>query len=600
MNKLFCWKNSRHFLIFFLVICFFSSLNLSIQSTSTKVASYQNDKAFLTAVSLKEDGDLNIINQLPESKNWFFSHTFNYPGIQNLNAGSAWLPLFAIAKIQTGWPNLAIHVCQLDENYFGFAIGIFLMLGLFFHLGKQTLQDLEFNSNTKLVLALVFFGTPMVWQTFFEPIGTAVVSMIVFFLGIHFLIRVNREQASRFELFLLGFIFSYLFAINPAWIVYTFAPMLIVLTTTSEKLKKIASLLLFILGWVLCAVLTLINRKLKTGQWDFHFRFWTMSLKQIHFPRQFFNFFIGPGGSFYNSPLIFVAFVVLLKVIVDVIERRQKLNQNEKIILAIAVPFVLSNFLSPYLFLDLGTFEDGSFLGEQAIMAIGIALFLETVPKKRKKWLTGLLCLCVLWNVFSLVSYFGDRASFARTYDHFSGFGNALTIFAGEMANAVLLLPQNFADMFGQWVLYLFIVFIIYQYLKKRGFEYVKIVSATLLTSYVIASALNLKFNVENVQSLREEKFFFGGVKATNLYMSLYFDFMPAYEKLKDQAANRGWESLFTDLSDKQSVWQDKTRTAIAGSKIRLKTFTLKSSKQNYPVTSVPRTLDEVTRCIPR
>lgn len=176
--------------VFFILLFFVSDPNF-----------HSVDKRIYThyTVSLIEDLDLNVVNQIPEKEAWLLTSTKNYPDVHSNGISVLWAPFFASTWMLSPFSSLSQEVLyrnvQTLANLFW---GLLALVMLW-----SWLRRYYSESITMTTLGLLLLVSPFYWNWIYQPENADVTSLFLSTALLHF-----YSERRRFNPHLFCFLFG--------------------------------------------------------------------------------------------------------------------------------------------------------------------------------------------------------------------------------------------------------------------------------------------------------------------------------------------------------------------------------------------------------
>lgn len=193
-------------------------------------------------VSLMEDGDLNIINQLPHYFSWMVTESGSDVDFHEYGKASLGLPLLLMAKLLK--PESIPGQTYYHFFFILFNLGaVYLWLNL---LNRTCQLLLKEKRDFRLIIVLFFFNIPVWWYSFFQVNGSDLISSLLLnFIVYNFLKYIDDTTWKQIVLQVSLLLFATLVKVTflfylPLWGFYiyhhSFKPKIIIRVVTAHLL----------------------------------------------------------------------------------------------------------------------------------------------------------------------------------------------------------------------------------------------------------------------------------------------------------------------------------------------------------------------------
>ena len=552
-------KIAFRFLSIFLVLALVQAFTMALQVEENTIDKIEDDPASVAGLSAAEDFDLNVINNITPKKRWIVSGTFNYPGSIHSGAAALRWPFQMYGRLLSKL-KLAAENCFVQNYMTAHVLSNLFYLILFLYFSYLLLMELDLAKYRTPILLLSFFGTPLVWYSIFEPTGVSLPLNACLALAFLMLWKFKDEK-TPLKWLLLGSIFCLGFTISSDSLFYLLVPIVFCFLQKPFRKETVLKFISFVCGWAVVYFIQLVNVKLQWGNAKTNpLGPFKLGRFFVHEPHWFLRTLVGPNGVFFISPLFFLAALALLKLGVDVFERRQSLNQKERFLISILVGCLAVLFLNPNLFFEKTVLGSGQLSGQVSICVIGLALFFSYTENINLKLRYILSSLCVVWNLVWLGQYLSNRQDFGITYPNFnSGFFTSLI---SSSSNRIFATLQTFPDIFfsivGLWTPFIAVLFGLTIFAKRRNFQFQNILAISFVSLFLIVTGLNKTFNRANVNDLRDQNFFRDKVRGSQAQLFYYDDYMKGIQHVQKYLIYIGLKENLPSVLEMRERWTNR------------------------------------------
>ncbi|MCK5493941.1 MAG: hypothetical protein KAJ14_12595 [Candidatus Omnitrophica bacterium] len=364
-------------------------------------------------ISIFEDGDLNIANQLYSSGDIFsISKTYNYMDYHNHGGILLWAPFYVYAKAIYFIADRfdLIGLSEYNEEIFVRAgLSLSTIIFAFFILYFTYIICKEWFSNKIAIWSIIvmFFGTPFFYYTLFEPGNANIIASLFSVLLILFFMYVIDK--GKLDWLLYGLFLSICTVLKVDLWFQVFFIFLGLITFLYRKKTKLINGLYFLLGFLIVFILKIINDYIKYGA--IH----TGELGLINFNGCFFldQLFSSFHGFFYTSPIFYCCLLGIVLVITDFLKniKDKNINNNTKnqILLIFSLMLIVKIVFLGYRF----SWGDGT-CGARPLITeflICVLLYAKILQKNTKPLIKYLVIIissfAVLWNILITSEYIG-------------------------------------------------------------------------------------------------------------------------------------------------------------------------------------------------
>lgn len=279
-------------LIFLLVSTSVFLSNFNFPTVEKRVYEYYTQ-------SLVEDGDFNIVNQIPEIERWNLTSKYYYPDMHHHGISIFWYPFFYLynqLELQ-GHNNLfTIAISQLMADAFFIVILMLVSLSL--------MKQLKIPEKyTYLHLLALFFAFPVFWFVAFAPSNADITGAAIWSVILLYYIEKFKNDIKMHHFFLFGFSTGVLFLVRPQGLMGTLVLLHYLFDHDHKLIKKIRNILLAAVAFILMSQYQFIFDYIKFGdfQWGY------TGIVNLKYYTLWENLF-APSGFFFTVP----AFLVVL------------------------------------------------------------------------------------------------------------------------------------------------------------------------------------------------------------------------------------------------------------------------------------------------
>lgn len=542
--------------------------------------SHNNIVGFYTQ-SLVEDGDLNIINQVPAEMAWLVTEKLNSPDTHSYAGAILLWPVFFYSYIIE---RMGLHPNHcLIHNYDEAQALATLLYGLLaMALTISILTHFGVSKKLKLLVVLaVLIGTPFWWAVFVQPSGREILGAVSITLALWYLAKSSKFLNFPWLAWVgLGALFGFSGLVQFDLLIYIFLPFLWIFYTPEIDKKK-TKLGLVALGVILVIGCHFINSWIKFGSLGGYFDLMIFD-RAKYFSSKFFlvNEFLGPNGILFTTPVYGVGiFGLALALTNRFTPPPNKLKNNFIFILAILFPIVVALSFTQIRYNN----EYGGLrmVSHQIVVILGICcMFAEMENRISRYAAVFLISIFTVWGWVGLQRFLAHPDTFGLHYLNLDRHFFDL-IFQSLYVKSVLVLdmiPRVFPD-FVIWLCFCFIVILIGKLSVKRVKPYIYMWFFPAL--FILATFLNLVNSDRNISVLDTNFFFKDKVIGNGLYIYRYDDTVSYLDKVSEWAISRSKIDLLADLDRYKKYFSDRaSQQAITNSEL----FYMDPQKSNYRI----------------
>ena len=500
---------------FFLSLLLYLSLVLVLSFTSF----YQTpplEKNFysLFAQSMVTDGDLNIINQVPEAERWLVTKTYHHPTHLDKGIVAVLMPVFLLIK--------ASKLDLKHANYDSYDLA-FILLNLFafwasLFIANYILKRNGFNRRKSLLwLSLFVFSTPLIYYTLFSPINSELIVMLLGFIFWIATLQFNETKDRPLIYYVLWGAFAATCLAFKTSMIFIMPVLYYLLIKNSEAISSTFLKFKFnsaiILGFIGIFTFILINNYLQLGFIANLYSYLTttsfFSLKETLFY---------PNGYFVTSPFYLLLFLIPFFSIF------KKATLIKISLLSLLLLIIFSAFKIP---------GNDSLYGPKLFLPLTV-LFLILIPStilnKYQGIIFSIISLFMIINLIMMTQYMQDNIStpWATYYWESSNFQNIFSRIVVNAKNTIHFSPDILLKLtpFFPFALGLGILLNIFYSWDNFRAKSKSIIACTLLSlitfSFIIFSSLNILNAQAQVTKLKEQNFFSRSVVSHGAELYLY------------------------------------------------------------------------------
>ena len=476
-------------------------------------------------VSLMEDGDMNIINQLPDIFAWMITESGSDVDYHEYGKASIALPLLFLAKLfkLNHYPNNIYY-------HFFFILFNLGIVYLWINLLNRTCQlFLGEKANFKWVIALFFFNIPVWWYSFFHVNGSDLIACLLFNFIIYTFLKnldvtkwsylISQAALLMFAAFVKVTFLFYL----PLWGFYLYHH--------SFNRKMIGKVFCaHVIGFVITYLPHTIFQHFKYGQ--------LMLGHSENFRPQFFVLWetlFSQNGYFVSTPFYLLSLAGFLYLTF------KKKDVSSKFLLYMGFWFVVKLILVSF-----RPIEDELFgarmimLDSYLFLPLGLLFIKKLFGNHYIKASYAILGLGSLYSFYLMCIFLSDQDAWNAVYNFkLVSFQLGLSYFKNIINSLNLGDFTNFAP-------YLFLSVIISGVcLAIKNLPYnktAKAVTLSILTSFLIGHVLHLYNFKDNVETLRAYGFYEDKLMAEGPRLFIYDDTVSVFDKSMFNAKKRGDE----------------------------------------------------------
>lgn len=537
-------------------------------------------------LSMIEDGDFNIINQLDRSQNNIIAtESGNYPALQYPAISSYLFPFTVYTKYFI--TNLKAPMVHRPIDYFYAMAHIlsnvfYILFGLIFLFRiAKTLKLKMFNES----LIAIFFGTSFLWFFFYSSTNTNIFSLAYSIIAFYFFLYLKNTDYKTSNYFLMALICGFGFAIRVElfWIGFLYLYLLInsdayfFKKLTAGGLGLISGLFLFFLNnyiqnkSIFPPILNYVSRT----NGNHPFAFFSLNLE---------NYLWGPNGFISVSPIyIFIALGSLLCL-------RYK-NPLRNIYFYILIPPTLIFFRQCFVwFFPIG-FQGRHQLAFFIIFILVLhELFIKMANKNIVRFIVS---LCVAWNFYAT---FCIRAAETQSptswvswvYKYrFDKNYFLKTLVSDFHALSIPLLKENIIFVLFFLPLIYFLGIILKKTYYANDIALKNIATSFILFgffTYLLFTILNFYNNPKNVARYKSQGLYTNKVIARGTELSFFYDITEvARESIYFHVLNNRCD-LALEIRSILAQYQDQVKSNIVLDPIHFKETVLKNNHYFSPL----------------
>lgn len=476
-------------------------------------------------VSLMEDGDMNIINQLPDIFAWMITESGSDVDYHEYGKSSIALPLLFLAKLfkLNHFPNHSYY-------YFFFILFNLGIVYLWLNLLNRTCQlFLGDKKNFKWIITLFFFNIPVWWYSFFQVNGSDLIACLLFnFIIYTFLKNLDVSKwgylipQAALLLFAAFVKVTFLFYL-PLWGFYLFHH--------SFNKKIVAKVLCAqLIGLVIVYLPHIIFQHYKYGQ--------VLLGHSENFRPQFFVLWetlFSQNGYFISTPFFFLSLAGLLLLIF------KKKEIYSKFLLYMGFWFVVKLILVSFRPIEDELFGSRMImLDSYLFLPLGLIFLKQMFGSHYIKASFAVLGLGTLYSFYSMCIFLSDQDAWNAVYNFkFSHFQMGLSYFN----NIITSLKIDDFTFCARYFLLSMVVAGVCLVIKNVPYKRTsQAITLSILASFLIGHALHLYHFKDNVESLRASSFYENKLMAKGPHLFIYDDTVSVFEKSMFNAKMRGDE----------------------------------------------------------
>jgi hypothetical protein len=473
------------------------------------------------AISILEDGDFNIFNQVPTPMKWVVTKNYNHPTEVSKGVVSFWLPFLAFEKSFIQFFTKPNYERALNVTSTFYLILSLILTWRFVNLLHQS----YFKWNLFAVLILVS-GSPLLYFAFVQNQNTDIVNFFWTAILFFFFWEI-KDSTNLFNWFLLGICFMFGFQLKPNAIFYS--PLLIMPVHTLWKAKELKKLfhisIAFVVGLGVIFAFSLLINFIQFGTLEFNY------YRQLALPfegAKITDLLLAPNGYLHISPIFaFSGVGMILVFTLKKFEYRRLISFLFILILTLKI-FIISNKL-----IADEVFGARLFISELPILTYFVIIFLRQPIFKStlfdNVFKYSITSGCVVWTLITFLW----RIRHVNWGTHYTESLQSLLEPCFYLKKNLLLTFENITSHLAEIAPYFFIIFIIlyiFEHLRKKKVFY-QVTILFLSSIYIFSAILDAINNQNNVEKLKEKQAFSTSVVSTNWYA---FAYDPVMSELKN------------------------------------------------------------------
>lgn len=476
-------------------------------------------------VSLIEDGDMNIINQLPDIFAWMITESGSDVDYHEYGKASIALPLLFLAKVfkLNHFPNYSYY-------YFFFILFNLGIVYLWVNLLNRTCQLLLGDKvNYKWVIALFFFNIPVWWYSFFHVNGSDLISCLLLNFIIYTFLKYLDVTKWSYLISQAALLFfaalvkvTFLFYL-PLWGFYLYHH------SFNRKL----------VGKVFCAhLIGLLIVYLPHFIFQ-HFKYGQALLGHAeNFRPQFFVLWetlFSQNGYLISTPFYLLSAAGIIYLIF------KKKDVNSKFLLYMGFWFVVKLILVSYRPIEDELFGSRMImLDNYLLLPLGLIILKKIFGNHYIKASFVILGLGALYSFYSLCIFLSDQDAWNAVYNfQFGHFQMGLSFFKNIITS---LKFEDFTTYAPYFVLSLMVTGVCLALKNLPYSKTAKTITLSILASFMVSHALHLYHFKDNVESLKANSFYENKLMAEGPHLFIYDDTVSVFEKSMFNAKMRGDE----------------------------------------------------------
>ena len=473
-------------------------------------------------VSVVEDGDLNIINQLYSSGgNFKVSKSFNFPDLHNHGGIILWIPFYSYGKFIYYLMeefNVLSLVNLSESRVIEFAMSLStIIFGVLTILFTFFLCRRFFNFRVSMFSILaIFFGTPVFYYTLFEVGNANLIAALFSVISVLFFMFVIDKNKGYW--FLYGLFFSICSVIKvDLWFQIFFISFVCLIYIFYKNLRWRNVLYLF-LGFLPIFSLRMVNDYLKYGSLYIG-ELGIMNLKEFYLFEQLFS---SNQGFFYVSPIFYICFLGFILIVINILKNikfLQLANKKDDIfIFGLALYLIVKIIIMGYR----DTWFGGTFGARLLLTEFPVIVLLYAIVWSKSKRISGKIflaiasILCVFWNIH-------EAGLYISRLDAGEYFSDSLIYEKLDSLRHIIMLLLNPKDLIIKLIIWLPLILLglgIWKYIygkckfvsKQTAFKiksgYFIIFTIYLCIVYIGITVMNFTNNKKNVEVLNSKGFF--------------------------------------------------------------------------------------------
>ncbi len=335
----------RFFLKFLLtLVVSYVLLIFSLKLHSSVGSSYEAGVYRALMISIIDDGDLNIINNVSKKMSWIASETYNYPDMHDHGAPVLWAPFYYVAK-QIGVLMKPINLYASNAKV-DFEHVVLMILSLFF--GLLGLKFFLFFVNEQLQISLpkIFLAAVVFSTGFFNFLiyqnDSADITLFCFAAILIYIYSKILKTANAFDFLLLGAMTAFGSVIKLSFpTLFAVLLFLYIKEILIPRKFRFFQIISFGIGYAFILILKNSNELLKFGfvnvlqGYDYAYKF-----EYLFNPLWHGRPFFGPGGTFVVLPILLLLAAIFLLLAAGLVLKKVRLTEDIALFLAITASFI--------------------------------------------------------------------------------------------------------------------------------------------------------------------------------------------------------------------------------------------------------------------
>ena len=294
-------------LIFFTIFFILFLISIFALRFDPEIKDLENGVYNQLTESFVEDGDLNIINQLPEYRRKIVTKSFNHPDLHDHGIVMLWYPVYLYSKLLKKLEISLDYYKRRSYRSTMVLINVFFML-LILLLSYKTI-GITGKRNHSLDLIFILFGTPLYWYGFIHPSTSDVTSAIFPFI-FFYLHGLCIQDNKRSLWFIYGVIVAIGVVVKVSLLFYYILPFhYLYLCRRSFKQAVVDSVPSFFAGSFCVGILFFTNEYLKYGRLHYGYAGIVSEYSVLA------ELTFGPAGFFVVSPLYLLVLISMLYIL---------------------------------------------------------------------------------------------------------------------------------------------------------------------------------------------------------------------------------------------------------------------------------------------
>jgi hypothetical protein len=386
------------FLKTFLLFLLFATIQLFLKPGSLF---YEQGHYVDYLESFYDDGDLNVINQVPKREAWIVTKTFSYPSQYSYAQTVVLAPIYLVE-----WISGNIQEISKDKNFIfqltTIAMNFMCLWVGFFFLNKAcSLLSLK---KIKVHMALFYFGSAFFY---FSILQTTVIEIAAFpILSYCLFLLVKLKASNEIESVIPVGVWSGILFVTKH--TFWFLPVLTIALISKKAFyeKKWLTLTKLFSSFAIPIFYNALNKKLQFGDWNqpvtpaapfFDFSFESLS-------RNLIAFIFHKGGIFFVNPVYFLGILGAGFFIFKFFKHR-KIQLWEAGYLTFFLVWIFLSHIVMIGYLVEDHLPGRFHLAAAPLLILGLSYLLNAVADKYQKMLTGVLVLACFWHLFLILNY---------------------------------------------------------------------------------------------------------------------------------------------------------------------------------------------------